>query len=614
MIQISSLEKSYASQTLFSDASFSINPGDKIGLIGRNGEGKSTLIKIFSGEEEADSGKIHYPNDYSVGHLSQHLNFKEKTVIDEAALELPLMEGGWKETYKVEAILTGLGFTQEMLTISPLKLSGGYQVRLNLAKLLSTEPNLLLLDEPTNYLDIVSLLWLVSFLKKWPGELILITHDHHLMNQICKQTLGIHRKKVRKITGSTEKYYQQIALEEEVQEQSRLNKQKKIEQTEKFIDTFRAKASKAKAVQSRVKALEKMSVEEKLEDQQNLEFKFNHKPHPGKELLSVKNLEFGYDDGELLIQNLSFNLGKNDRLGIIGKNGKGKSTLLNVLAKELKPISGEVTHSNNLELSYFGQTNITRLDTNKTIEEELASVSDDIGRTHARSIAGQMMFSGDMALKKISVLSGGEKSRVLLGRILLQQSNLLILDEPTNHLDMQSTQALYKAIRDFPGAVIFVSHSEYMLNKIASKLVVFDRGKTTFFNDDYKYFLKTVGWSDFEEEGASTSSSSSGLSKKEIRQKKAEIKTRMQEVCGDLKKKVQKLEKEIMSLEEQQKEISSNLIEITKDGFGEKAKELSRNHGEVKAKVEKLFDELTELSLKLESKESEFKVELDSLN
>jgi ATP-binding cassette subfamily F protein 3 len=432
MIQISNLAKRYAGQILFEGVSFSINSGEKIGLVGRNGEGKSTFFKLLTGAEEADDGQISFPSGYRVGHLSQKLVFSEPTALEEA---LTALEGDavWTDGHKVEAVLEGLGFDDQLKNTEPAKLSGGLQVRLNLAKLIASDPDLLLLDEPTNYLDIVSLRWLEKFLLAWRGELILITHDQGFLNKVISHTLGIHRKDFRKIAGPTSGYYSQLAMEEEVHEKSRLNQEKKIKETEKFINTFRAKASKAKAVQSRVKELEKMDKLDKLSEIDTLDFNFSHTAFPGKRMMEVREISFSWKEDQPLISDLSFTIGAKDRIGIIGKNGKGKTTLLRLLVGELQATSGEFQSAPKLESAYFGQTNVERLNQKATIEQELMSLDNCESITRARGAAGLMMFKGDDALKKISVLSGGEKSRVLLAKNILTPANILFLDEPTNH-------------------------------------------------------------------------------------------------------------------------------------------------------------------------------------
>jgi len=480
MIQVNNLDKGYGRQVIFDKAGFTLNPGERVGLVGRNGHGKTTLFKMILGQEHPDSGCISIPNGYRIGHLSQHISFSEDTVLKEACLSLRDSEDGIDETYKAEIILMGLGFTLEDFGLNPLDLSGGYQVRLNLAKVLVSDPNLLLLDEPTNYLDIISLRWLTQFLRNWKKELIIITHDRDFMDGVTTHTMAIHRCKMRKEAGPTDKVYQQLLLEEEIHEKTRMNDDKKRRETEEFINRFRAKASKARAVQSRVKALQKKERLEKLTEIKDLDFAFRSASFTGKMLMEVRDISFSFDDdGPPLIGGLTFSVGKKDRIAIIGKNGKGKTTLLNLLAKELKTKTGEVSHHDQLQTAYFGQTNINRLNLHKTIEEEIIDVHPEGSRGAARKICGIMMFPGDNALKKISVLSGGERSRVLLGKLLVSPSNMLLLDEPTNHLDMESNDSLVEALADFNGSVIIVTHSEMMLHALATRLIVFDDGKVT---------------------------------------------------------------------------------------------------------------------------------------
>ncbi len=496
MLNISNLKKSYGNQDLFSDVTFVVNPQERVGLVGRNGHGKSTIFKIILGLEEQDSGDVFISKDYSIGHLSQHLTFTEKTILDEVCLALPLLDGCWKETYKAEAMLHGLGFTNNDFEKSPDLFSGGYQIRLNLAKLLLSDPNLLLLDEPTNYLDIVSVRWLERFLQTWEGELLLITHDRTFMDSVTTHTMGIHRGRIKKVQGNTQKFYEALEEEEELYEKTRVGEEKKRKEIESFVSRFRAKASKAKSVQSRVKLLEKMEVKDELQGISSLEFSFSYSTFPGKWLMTVENLSFGYDQGELLFKDLSFAVKKEDRIGIIGPNGKGKTTLLNVLASEYKATGGSISMNDNTKLAYFGQTNINRLNLESTVEDEVYSIDPMKSRTVIRSICGAMMFEGDNALKKISVLSGGERSRVTLGKILVTPSNLLFLDEPTNHLDMHSIESLSEAIEEFEGAVMVVTHSEEMLHRLCNRLIVFDGGKVEIFEGPYSDFLKERGWSD----------------------------------------------------------------------------------------------------------------------
>jgi ATP-binding cassette subfamily F protein 3 len=615
MIHVSNLEKSYGGQLLFDKVSFTIHPGERIGLVGRNGHGKTTLFRILLNREHPDAGEIRIPQGYTLGHLSQKIRFTEETVLREGCLALQSAEDGRDDTYKVKTILQGLGFTIHDCHRPPSELSGGYQVRLNLAKVLVAEPNLLLLDEPTNYLDIVSLRWLTRFLLNWKNELILITHDRDFMDRVTTHTMGIHRCRIRKIAGSTDKLYRQILQEEEVYEQTRVNDEKKRKEVEAFIRRFRAKATKAKAVQSRIKALEKEGPLEKLQTVETLEFSFPAASFSAKWPLQVNDLAFAFTPDEPpLIGGLSFRVGKKDRIGVIGKNGKGKTTLLNLLAGEITPTGGQVSHHPNLRIAYFGQTNIDRLDADKTVEEEIFGAHPGGNRKVARSLCGAMMFSGDQALKKVRVLSGGERSRVLLGKLLVRPANLLLLDEPTNHLDMESTESLLAALEAFPGAVLIVTHSEMILHALAERLVIFDAGKVTLFEGSYQDFLDRVGW---EEEAhlcpgkeAPTEEPTNLSSRKEIRRRRAGIVAERSSVLGNLKKRITELEDSISLLENEEQKTSQALLTASQEGSGEEIQRLSKVLHNCREKLAHLLREWEQVTEAHEEKDREFEERL----
>lgn len=498
MLKVQDLSISFDGKQVFENLNFVVNDKEKVGLIGRNGCGKTTLFKILSGKIKDYEGEVSIPKGYKVGYLEQHLQFTQETVLEEACLALP--EYKKEATWDAEKILTQLGFSEEDKQKSPQEFSGGWQIRLNLAKLLISEPNILLLDEPTNYLDIISIRWLKQFLKDYNGAIILITHDRTFMDEIIDHTIIIYRGSSIKITGNTQDMYDKIATDEETYEKSRINLNKKKEQIQKYIDRFRYKARLAGGVQSKIKMVEKMGEMEKLANIESLDFDFKYQEFTGNaNMVNVDNLFFGYDKDKPLIKDLSFKIQKGDKICVIGKNGKGKSTLLKILIGELQKDKGDLVINTKTKIGYFGQTNIDRLNLNNTIEEELRTVNISLPRTTILATAGKMLFSGDSAQKRISVLSGGEKSRVSLGKIILTPCNLLVLDEPTNHLDIESCEALCEAIENFKGASIIVSHNEYLLNNIANKLIIFDNDKTFLFEGNYQDFLNKIGWASEKE-------------------------------------------------------------------------------------------------------------------
>ena len=518
MIIASNLEKSFGPQVLFEDVSFLINKGERIGLVGKNGTGKSTLFKMIMGEERQDSGTLSTPKDYKIGSLDQHIHFTKPTVIDECIEALPA-EKQW-DHYKAEIILAGLGFSVSDFQKDPSTFSGGFQVRINLCKALLADPNMLLLDEPTNYLDILSLRWLKEYLNKWPGEMILITHDRDFMDKVTTHTLGLHRRQARKVTGSTIKFYELIIQEEETYEQTRKNLENKRKEMQSLVDRFRAKASKATMAQSRLKMMEKMGTMEKLDTEKNLGFRFNHLPCPGKMILNVKNLSFAYDgkSENNIFSDISFSIGRRDRIAIIGANGKGKSTLLNCLANELKPTAGSIVPHPSVHLGHFGQTNIDRLEPKNKVLDEILRSNPNLSLQAAHSICGAMMFEGDFSKKKVSVLSGGERSRVLLGKIISHPTNLLLLDEPTHHLDVESIEALIEELNDYAGALVIVTHSELILKTLAKNLIIFHQGRAEYFHGGYNDFLEKVGW---EGEPVAEKKVKTKVNKKEARKLRA---------------------------------------------------------------------------------------------
>ena len=615
-------------QVLLDGASMLVADHERVGLVGRNGCGKSTLFKMILGQECIDGGNIDIPKGYTIGYLQQHIKFTHPTVHEEACSVLKVNEDGWLEEHKVEAILFGLGFDEESMQKDPMLLSGGFQIRLNLAKVLASEPDMLLLDEPTNYLDIVSMRWLSRFLRAWKGEVLLITHDHHFMDEVCTHTVGIHRHKMRKVKGTVEKLRETIAEEEEVAMRTQENEQRKKEQLEKVIERFRYKAAKAAMVQSKIKAAAKLATGERLSHERNLDFSFKSAEFPGKRMLQIHGLHFAYKNedgyGPELITDLEMEIFKGDRIAIIGPNGRGKTTLLNLIANEFAPTQGTINYNPNLKINYFGQTNINRLNLDNTVEEEIASAITDVSqKSRARSLAGLMMFSGDTAMKKIKVLSGGERSRVLLGKILANESNMLLLDEPTNHLDMESIESLIDALEDYDGTALVVTHDEELLHAFANRLIVFDGGKCRVFEGSYADFLEKVGWASEKKPGGASSANikvsnidvtndkpvSSTPRSKEDRRARADYIAERSKVIKPLEKETARLEAEIAKAEAIGGELEAKLVAASESGDGNAITSIAKEMDDNKKLTEELYAAWEKATAALEEAKEKYKLD-----
>ena len=398
-----------------------------------------------------------------------------------------------------------------------------------------------------------------------------------------------------------------MAMEDELFEQTRLNQERKKKELQQFIDRFKAKASKATQAQSRVKQLEKMDSFEKLAAQRSMGLTFQFEKCPGKSLMEIKDVSFSYskNDEDLLFKDISFSINKNDRIGIIGKNGKGKSTLLNLIGQELTPNSGAVTHHPGLKKGHFGQTNIQRLDLKSTIIEEVASSNPDLSNTQIRQICGSMMFEGDLADKKIEVLSGGERSRVLLGKILAHKTNLLLLDEPTNHLDMESVEILANELQVYQGAIVLVTHNEMILRKVVNKLIVFREGGAEVFLGNYDEFLEKIGWEDEPAGSSGKKTKKKKLSKKE----RAQMVQERSKVLSPLKKEVEKQEKIITTLEDRFAKANKELIEASESSDGNNIATISKEISTIQCSIDEAFDCLEKATLELEEKEKLYNLE-----
>ena len=518
MISIENLSVEFGGFTLLNDISFVLNKNDRTALVGKNGAGKSTLLKIIAGIQRPSQGRVSYPKEISIGYLPQQMKLNDTlTVKEEAALafnhlqemqnelenlhiqlsrrtdyeseayqhiiqraadlqELLMISGINNFEAEIEKTLTGLGFSREDFDRPTKEFSGGWRMRIELAKILLQSPDVLLLDEPTNHLDIESIQWFENFLSTRAKAVMLVSHDRAFLDAVTNRTIEIVRGKIYDYKASYSEYVELHQKRREQQLRAYENQQKQIQKTEEFIERFRYKPTKSNQVQSRIKQLEKIEVIEVDEvDNSHLNLKFPPAPRSGSYPVSLENVTKSYGD-HVVFSNVNMTIHRGDKVAFVGKNGEGKSTLVKCIMNEID-FQGKLELGHNVKIGYFAQNQAQLLDENLTVFETVDQVATGDVRTKIRDILGAFMFGGEASEKKVKTLSGGERSRLAMIRLLLEPVNLLILDEPTNHLDMASKDVLKKAISEFDGTAIIVSHDRYFLNELVTKIYEFDRGK-----------------------------------------------------------------------------------------------------------------------------------------
>ncbi|MEJ5056161.1 ABC-F family ATP-binding cassette domain-containing protein [Sphingobacterium sp. MYb382] len=507
MISINNLTFEIGSRALYDEANWHIKPGDKAGLIGANGAGKSTLLKLIVGDYKPTSGTISMAKDLKIGYLNQDLlsYHSDKNIVHvameaferqnqlHAEIEVLLQKletdysdeilnklsdkqmefealDGYNIEFRANEILAGLGFSEEEQKRPLATFSGGWRMRVMLARILLQAPDILLLDEPTNHLDLPSIKWLETYLQSFEGAIVIVSHDRYFLDKIINKTVESRKGKLNVYAGNYTFYIEEKSLRGEIQSNMFKNQQAKIKQEERLIERFRSKASKAKMVQSRIKALDRMEKVEDIDDDNpevNFSFKFS-KPS-GRHVVTVEHVSKSYPNLEIL-RDTSAIIEKGDKIALIGANGKGKSTLLRIVADADNAYTGTSTKGHNVSQTFFAQHQLESLHLENSILQELVNFAPKHTETELRSILGCFLFTGDDVFKKIKVLSGGEKSRVALAKALTADANFLVLDEPTNHLDMASVNILIQAIQQYEGTVIVVSHDRYFLDNIANKI------------------------------------------------------------------------------------------------------------------------------------------------
>lgn len=645
MISINQLSVYFGGTPLFNDVTFLINTNDKVGLTGKNGAGKSTLLKLISGKTKPDEGNIATPKEFTIGYLPQEMmHNKGLTIVEEArkafdevqqlekkiekltdelnsrtdyetdeymdivtmlsnASERHSMIGGGNVEGEIERTLSGLGFSPEDMLRNMETFSGGWQMRVELAKILLCQPDLILLDEPTNHLDIESIQWLEKFLSTYNGAVVLVSHDRAFLDQVTKRTIEIVAGRIEDYKANYSRYLELRAERRAQQLATQKNQQKMIEQQERFIERFRSKASKATLVQSRIKQLDKVErIEIAEEDDSKIRFRFPEAPRSGKVVVEGENICKSYGSKEIL-NNLSFEVIRGDKVAFVGRNGEGKSTLSKIITKHLE-YEGKINIGYNVEVGYYAQNQADLLDMNKTVLQtiEYAATGEFAGK--ARNILGSFLFSGDAVDKKVSVLSGGEKARLALALLLLKPMNLLVLDEPTNHLDMRSKDILKEALINYTGTLLIVSHDRDFLNGICNRVFEFKNKHIKEYPMGIKEYLAYRNMDDFK---ALEMAKNVASEKKKVIvsappiELKQEVKVdygQQKELEKEDRKKqnrITKLETLISEAENKQGQLEEMLAvpEVFKDQV--KASSLLKDYEAVKLELEQLMKEWEEL-------------------
>jgi ATP-binding cassette subfamily F protein 3 len=648
MITLSSIQKQFGSKILFKNCSFQIGVRDRIGLIGPNGSGKTTLFKMILGEDSADGGEIRIAKGAKIGYLPQEvISLKGDRVLEEVLKgatgitslqdkmkileeELSSMEdpkeqervakeygklqerytilGGYGLESEAKQILQGLGFKEMDFNRATDELSGGWLMRIVLARILLQAPDLLLLDEPTNHLDLESLIWLENFLINYPGAMVIVSHDRVFLNHLIDRIAEIEAEKIDFYYGDYDHYLEEKEARRQILEATYKTQQKKIEQTERFIERFRAKNTKSSQVQSRIKMLEKLERIELPQEKKEIRFQFPAPKRSGHRVVEVKHLHKHY--GETVVyQGIDLHLFRGDKVALVGPNGAGKSTLLKVLAGVLEFEKGELLLGKDVTLAYFAQHQFDLLNLENTVFEEILSIATDESQTELRTLLGTFLFSGDDVEKKVSVLSGGEKSRLILAKMLLKPANFLLLDEPTSHLDIPSRNVLEMALKQFQGTICFITHDRHLINRIANKVIEIDHGIPNIYlgnYDDYLYKKQQIQLEEDQKDVGAIQESPSPLKKKSQSRAKEDRRRRAQEMdefrrrLSNLEKRLQQIEKSLHEATEKLEYLNQRLSDPNLYLNQKETYETVQTHKETQELVKTLTQSWESLAIELE--------------
>jgi ATP-binding cassette subfamily F protein 3 len=632
VIQLEGVGKAYGGQTVLRDLSWRIGGRERIGLVGPNGAGKTTLCRILAGHEEPDTGQVTRDRTTTVGYLAQEVAATHGgTVLGEAlagfadvwAVERDMEEvaaalaatpderltarygdlqhrfealGGYRLETEAKAILGGLGFREADFARPLAEMSGGWRMRAALAGLLLLRPSLLLLDEPTNHLDLESLAWLESYLADYDGAVVVVSHDRYFLNRMVTTIAELGPAGFALYTGTYDDYLVEREARRSLREAQARNQAKRVAEIERFIERFRYKASKARQVQSRVKMLDRLERIELDPMAREIRLAFPAPPRTGRRVVGLHGLHKAYGD-HVVYAGIDLEVERGDRIALVGVNGAGKSTLLRILAGVLPFERGERILGTQVTAHYYAQHQLDALDATRTVLEELAAVAPDAGQTRLRTLLGAFLFSGDAVDKKIAVLSGGEKARVALAKMLVRPAPLLCLDEPTNHLDLASRERLEAALEAFTGSMVFISHDRYFINRLATKVVEVAGGQPTVHPGNYDDYRAAV------ERPATPVPSPAPAAPPPDAPPRSSRRPRVDPAVRDLRRRVEAIEKQIHALEDRLRELGEALGDPALYADGERVRAIAAERKRAEEQVAWLMHEWEELSTALAAHE-----------
>ncbi|MFV3408060.1 ATP-binding cassette domain-containing protein [Bdellovibrio bacteriovorus] len=580
LLQLQSGHKAFGAKVLFDDATFAINEGEHVGVIGPNGAGKSTLFKILVDQEHLDEGIVTKSQQLRLGYLEQESDWDVDQKVEEY-----LEKNCIKPLWELKQFGLKLGLTEGHFQSHLKQLSGGYRMRVKLLYLIGQEPNLLLLDEPTNFLDLETLLVLENFLQEYKGAFLLISHDREFLRRVTDHILEVESGDIVKFPGSLDDYFEQKQMLAEILQKQVLSQQAKKKSIMDFVTRFGAKATKARQAQSRLKALEKMEVIEVKAAPTHSHIHIPPASPTGKMILEVENVECGYGD-KVILKDVTLRLERGNHLGIVGLNGAGKSTLLKSLGEQIPLVRGSIKWGHQVSLSYFAQHTPESLNPEHSVLEAMASAAHkEVTQQDVLNIAGSLLFSGDNVHKKVKVLSGGEKSRVALGQILLQKSPLLLLDEPTNHLDFDTVEALTTALEKYEGTIITVSHDRGFIGRVANKILEVNHGKLTLYPGTYDEYVWSLQKGFLAErdlnEGATTQKVSSEKAAEAPKFNYKEERKKLETQIKKAQKLIEDCDKKIADLTKKRDALNESLMTAAGDKAAGLAKELHELSGAI---------------------------------